>query len=338
MNIFLRMAMPLAPLAALALGSPALADSAPDPVGDWFGGLATPRGELMLLVHVAKDGKGALSATLESPDQGPGTIPVSEIAVDSGHMGWKVASIGASYTGDWNPATSVWQGTFNQGVGMPLSLARGLPPPTPAVAGLDGRWIGSIAVNGATLRLVVRIGTGERGTRASLDSPDQLAYGIGIRNLAHQGSSVSFDVPGARAHYAGALAADGTKIDGTWTQPGVLAPVIFERSTEAAQAGATARPQTPKPPFPYKSEDVGFDNTVENGVHLAGTLTLPEGKGPFPAAVLITGSGPQDRDETMLGHKPFAVIADFLTRHGIAVLRFGDRGVGKSIGDYSTAT
>jgi pimeloyl-ACP methyl ester carboxylesterase len=338
MIMLLRMAMPLAAFTAFVLGSSAVADGAPDPVGDWSGGLATPRGPLTLIVHVAKDGKGALSATLESPDQGPGTIPVSEIAVDGGHMAWKVASIGASYKGDWDPAKSVWQGTFSQGVDMPLSLAQGLPAPTPVVAGLDGRWTGSIAVNGATLRLVVRIGTGERGTRASLDSPDQLAYGIAIRNLSHQGASVSFDVPAVKANYAGVLAPDGAKIDGTWTQPSVSAPVSLARSTEAARGGTASRPQTPKPPFPYKAEDVAFDNTVEKGVHLAGTLTLPEGKGPFPAAVLITGSGPQDRDETLLGHKPFAVIADYLTRHGIAVLRFDDRGVGKSTGDYGTAT
>lgn len=83
---------------------------------------------------------------------------------------------------------------------------------------------------------------------------------------------------------------------------------------------------------------MAFDNPVESGVHLAGTLTLPAGKGPFPAAILITGSGQQDRDETILGHKPFAVIADYLTRHGIAVLRVDDRGMGKSTGDVSSAT
>jgi fermentation-respiration switch protein FrsA (DUF1100 family) len=83
---------------------------------------------------------------------------------------------------------------------------------------------------------------------------------------------------------------------------------------------------------------VAFDNPVQSGVHLAGTLTLPQGKGPFPAAILITGSGPQDRDETLLGHQPFWVIADYLSRRGIAVLRVDDRGTAKSTGDFAKAT
>ncbi len=191
----------------------------------------------------------------------------------------------------------------------------------------------------ASLRLVLRIATGERGTLAALDSPDQLAYSIAIGNLVHAGQSVSLDVPAVKAHYAGTLSADGSHIDGTWTQPGLTGtPVTFALSKVSANGGASSRPQTPRPPFPYKSEDVAFDNPVEKEVHLGGTLTLPEDKGPFPAAVLITGSGAQDRDETLLGHKPFAVIADYLTRHGIAVLRFDDRGVGKSTGNYAAAT
>lgn len=96
------------------------------------------------------------------------------------------------------------------------------------------------------------------------------------------------------------------------------------------------RPQTPKPPFPYRTEEVVVQSAP--GVRLAGTLTLPQGKGPFPAAVMITGSGAQDRDETILGHKPFAVIADRLTRDGIAVLRVDDRGFAGSTGDFASAT
>lgn len=97
------------------------------------------------------------------------------------------------------------------------------------------------------------------------------------------------------------------------------------------------RPQTPRPPFPYRAEEVAFDS-VPGQVRLAGTLTLPAGKGPFPAAVLITGSGQQDRDETILGHKPFLVLADALTRRGIAVLRLDDRGAGGSTGDFAKAS
>src|SRR5580698_6254740 len=100
---------------------------------------------------------------------------------------------------------------------------------------------------------------------------------------------------------------------------------------------AVAWAQNPQPPFPYKSVEVSYQNAA-GGVNLAGTLTLPEGPGRFPAVILITGSGPQDRDETILGHKPFWVIADFLSRRGIAVLRVDDRGVGGSTGEALKAT
>lgn len=104
-----------------------------------------------------------------------------------------------------------------------------------------------------------------------------------------------------------------------------------------ASAGFAQRRQEPRPPYPYSSEDVVFENRAAT-IHLAATLTLPPGKGPFPAAVLLNGSGRQDRDDTIFGHKLFLVIADYLTRNGIAVLRYDDRGAGGSSGDYDAAT
>lgn len=100
---------------------------------------------------------------------------------------------------------------------------------------------------------------------------------------------------------------------------------------------SAARPQTPQPPFPYAAEDVRVPNPGA-GITLAGTLFIPEGHGPFPAALLVTGSGPQDRDETLFGHKPFLVLADYLARKGIATLRCDDRGVGASEGNFALAT
>jgi fermentation-respiration switch protein FrsA (DUF1100 family) len=110
----------------------------------------------------------------------------------------------------------------------------------------------------------------------------------------------------------------------------------FPLALEPSDDAAPARPQEPEAPFPYEAVDVRFDSEAE-GVTLAGTLTLPPGDGPHPAAVLVSGSGPQDRDETVFGHRPFLVLADYLTRNGIAVLRYDDRGVGKSTGDIATA-
>ncbi|SEI53868.1 hypothetical protein SAMN05216327_102323 [Dyadobacter sp. SG02] len=98
-----------------------------------------------------------------------------------------------------------------------------------------------------------------------------------------------------------------------------------------------SRPQEPKLPYPYRSEEITFLNEHSN-IKLSGTLTLPAKEGSFPAVVLITGSGPQDRNEEIFGHKPFLIIADYLTRHGFAVLRYDDRGIGKSTGRFMTAT
>lgn len=118
-------------------------------------------------------------------------------------------------------------------------------------------------------------------------------------------------------------------------QRGRLAGLRVTPSTHPDAYGP--RPQTPKPPFPYAAEEVLYDNPTDSS-KLGGTLTLPKGDGPFPVVLLITGSGPQDRDSTMFGHKPFLVIADHLTREGIAVLRVDDRGVGKTTGKAATAT
>ncbi len=124
-------------------------------------------------------------------------------------------------------------------------------------------------------------------------------------------------------------------ISGYFFQSGLNFPTELSRAPD--KEVPLVRPQTPKPPFPYQSEDIEYDNPV-NGIHYAGTITYPESGGPFPAVLLITGSGQEDRDETIFGHKPFAVIADYLTRRGFAVLRVDDRQIGKSTGDLSRAT
>jgi pimeloyl-ACP methyl ester carboxylesterase len=202
------------------------------------------------------------------------------------------------------------------------------------VKGLDGRWEGAItSPGGAKVRLVLRVDTGPYGTIANLDSPDQLAYGIRLGGLTSSHGVVTFTAAAVHGAYSGVLSPDGKTISGTWTQRGSGRPLAFTRQ---AAVQPTARPQTPKPPFPYRALEVSVQSTP--GVTLAGTLTEPKGEGPFPAALLITGSGPQDRDETILGHKPFAVLADALTRRGIVVLRLDDRGFGKSTGDFATAT
>lgn len=201
-----------------------------------------------------------------------------------------------------------------------------------------GTWAGKLVVSaGVQYRIIFHITAGDDGTLAgTLDSPDQGATGLALSGVSVSGDSVRFEFATSNVVYAGAFAADHQSIDGNWIQGPMTLPLELARS-EGDTAGP-ARPQEPKPPFPYRSEDVTIPNPAAPGVTLAGTLTLPRGEGPFPAVVLVTGSGPQDRDEALLGHKPFLVLSDYLTRKGIAVLRYDDRGVAKSTGVYATAT
>lgn len=208
-----------------------------------------------------------------------------------------------------------------------------------------GDWGGTLQAGPTELPIVFHITEGDEGLSATMDSPAQGAFGIPMDAVVVAGDTLTLSLRAAQARYQGVLQADGT-VAGTWTQgpaalPLNLAPV--EAGAEAVDPDVpvipdpATRPQTPKPPFPYGSEAVRFPNPAGD-FELAGTLTLPQGEGPFPGVVLVSGSGPQDRDETLLGHKPFAVLADHLTRNGIAVLRYDDRGVGRSGGDFASAT
>jgi len=199
---------------------------------------------------------------------------------------------------------------------------------------IEGSWTGKLNAAGMELRMVFNFTMTAADTlKATLDSPDQAAQGIPLGGVRLAGDSLFVDAPMLKGYYKGTLTSD-TTVRGVWTQLGKEYPLNVSRQ-EAPPV--ILRPQEPKPPFPYKAEDVTFRNSTE-GFDLAGTITLPEGSGPFPAVVLISGSGAQDRDETLLGHKPFLVLADHLTRNGIAVLRYDDRGVGKSKGNMMNAT
>lgn len=200
-------------------------------------------------------------------------------------------------------------------------------------AGLTGTWEGSISVAGQSIRIVFRI---DASGVAVMDSPDQGGFDIPAEASTVENGLVRLTVPAIGGRFEGARSEDGRTLSGSLSQGGVTLPLILTRTSETA--ARLVRPQTPIPPFPYRSEEVAFDNAEAPGVRLAGTLTLPQGAGPFPAAILITGSGPQDRDETVFGHKPFAVWADALTRRGVAVLRYDDRGTAGSTGDFASAT
>jgi pimeloyl-ACP methyl ester carboxylesterase len=167
-----------------------------------------------------------------------------------------------------------------------------------------------------------------------MDVPEQDAVGIPIDKIVFDGSTLRLEITPIEGLFVGEFAEDSRLIRGQWTQGGAEMELVLEPTDERP---VLKRPQEPQEPFPYGVEDVIFRNT-EADIVLAGTLTLPPSEGIFPAVLLLSGSGPQDRDEAVFGHRPFLVLADHLTQSGIAVLRVDDRGVGGSTGDFSKAT
>jgi len=200
---------------------------------------------------------------------------------------------------------------------------------------IKGDWEGKLSVSGIELRLVFHI-TNENGYGGTMDSPDQGAYGIALGEITLSDQKVSVKVPSIGGSYDGTVVNDST-MEGTWSQGPAQLALSLSKKKEGEVSSAPRRPQEPKPPYPYQEEEVNIKNE-KAGVTLAGTLTIPEGDGPFPAAILVSGSGPQNRNEELLGHKPFLVLSDYLTRQGIAVLRYDDRGMGESTGNFANAT
>jgi uncharacterized protein len=194
---------------------------------------------------------------------------------------------------------------------------------------MKGNWIGAIEYNGMKLRMALKVERADdEKLTAKFDSIDQGAKDLPIDKINQDGLSVTFSADKLGFAYEGTLNAAGDELAGTLKQGPASLPLVFRRVKDLPVLG---RPQDPKPPYPYAEEDVVYVNTADK-VKLAGTLTIPKDCGPqnCPAVVLITGSGPQDRNETILGHRPFLVLADYLSRRGIAVLRVDDRGVGES--------
>jgi uncharacterized protein len=215
-----------------------------------------------------------------------------------------------------------------------LAAALALPAGAQAASDLAGTWLGELKTPAQSLRIVFNVTSEAGALKATMDSPDQGAKGIPTSSVAVDGRTVKIEAKLLGASYKGELSGDGKRIAGSWSQRGASLPLILEK-----QAGplVISRPQEPKPPFPYKAEEVSIAGK-KAGIKLAGTIVIPAGKGPFPAVVLVTGSGAQNRDEELLGHKPFLVLADYLARRGIMSLRCDDRGFGSSSGDFSKST
>ncbi len=203
----------------------------------------------------------------------------------------------------------------------------------PAQVPLDGYWKGPLKLPGGQLEVIfrlVKLSSGEYF--ATLDVPMQKVSRLAVTVTTHA-DTVVFLSAEADCRFTGRLLPDGTQLQGTWQQPGFKAPLTLVHSVLPAAAAGTRVRLTP----PYREENVTLDNQVANA-RLAGMLTVPAGPGPFPAVVLLSDAGSQDRNGTVGDFGPMGWLADYLTRRGIAVLRFDDRGVGESNGTAATAT
>ncbi|MGC9355862.1 MAG: alpha/beta hydrolase family protein, partial [Mariniphaga sp.] len=197
-----------------------------------------------------------------------------------------------------------------------------------------GNWSGKMVLSGSKLELIFKISLEENGKlSAKMDVPAQGAMNLPVSQIHVKTDSIFLQVAMIAGRFYGKMVND-TTIAGNWIQSGLNFPLTLIQTEKVTEL---KRPQTPQSPFPYQVEEVSYENT-KAGIKLAGTLTLPEKAENFPAVILISGSGAQDRDETIFEHKPFWVIADYLTKNGIAVLRVDDRGVGGSEGNTGNST
>ena len=199
---------------------------------------------------------------------------------------------------------------------------------------LVGNWSGKLDLPGQKLEIIFKISENEnKELTTKMDVPMQGAKDLQVSETRVKEDSLFLSVAIIFGKYSGKIISDSI-IEGNWKQSGMTFPLVLKKSEKIQEIN---RPQTPKPPFPYLVEEVEYNNTT-SGLKLAGTLTIPENAENCPAVILISGSGAQDRDETIVEHKPFWVIADYLTKHGIAVLRVDDRGVGGSEKGSTEAT
>lgn len=216
---------------------------------------------------------------------------------------------------------------------LPALLLLALAPLFPQTPDFEGRWLGTLDAGPNKLRIALRlVKTVGGGFSCIMNSLDQNPADVPADKVTVYGRTIVMEFPQIGGSIQVALRDDAKQLAGNLRQAGATLPIVFERTDSAVES---SRPQEPRKPYPYDEQEVGFEYS---GVKLAATLTLPRSQGPHPAVLLLTGSGAQDRNESVMGHRPFLVLADYLTRRGIAVLRADDRGVGGSTGNLSATS
>ncbi len=303
-------------------------------VKSWEGKLNTGAAELRLVLHITKIDEGKLSSAMDSPDQNVKGIPGDSTTFDGKNISINFPSIMGSFYGTVDEQFKTITGTWKQG-GMSLPLVLSEKTDGETKENFFAIWQGKLKTGAAELRLVFRFFKDQNDTiGVYLDSPDQGVGGFIGEKVVYGKDSVYASFPLINGVFTAKFNDDETKLIGEWKQAGTVFPLELEQNETIEKP---VRTQEPVKPYPYNEEQVKFENS-EAGISLAGTFTYPKEGNNFPAVILISGSGMQNRDEELLGHKPFLIWADHLTRKGIAVLRFDDRGAGESTGDFGSAT
>ena len=303
----------------------------------WYGVLKTPNRELRFVLELNTEHDSS-SGSMRSLDEGNQIFELTHVDSKHGKLTFSLPATEAAYASTLKNSETRSTGTWTQrGQQLPLSFEK--------VAKIPKRNIKAMftgTLNAIVQRIEVSIVELETG-QLYFNSVSQNAGGfIATKEISKDGV-ITFRVPAVQGVFRGRYQSEQkNKLQGQWTQGPVSLDLDLSKQVatterfEPRQSQKARRPQTPKPPFPYKIERVKIA-TPERGVTLAGTLTIPENR-VRAAVVLVTGSGPQDRDESIFNHKPFHVIADHFAQHGIATLRYDDRGVAESSGDFSAAT
>jgi pimeloyl-ACP methyl ester carboxylesterase len=329
-------------LAALGTAFSSQAQTVAPPEGIYAGTLQAGEAQLHILLHLIKTSGGSYRATLDSLDQGVFAIEASSVSISGAAVRLDVASNGAHFEGKFSANHKSIEGTWSQGgASLPLTFTRqpagGISrKAADALFPVEGLWQGALETHGMRLRFQLHVSHDTEGELiGALDNLDQGVSGLPGVKLTQKESAFHFEIPAVGGVFEGTLNAAKNELKGTWSQTGAENEELnFKRGEQPLEL---RRPQNPVRPYAYREEEVSFSNEAAH-VTLSGTLTLPKTGGPFPGVVLIAGSGPHDRDESIANHKPFLVLADFLTQKGIAVLRYDKRGMGKSAGVLEDAT
>jgi len=323
--------------AALPLAStvPAAAQS---PAGCWVGTMTVGTSVTRAVFEFAQSGN-SWSGAIHRLGAATRSDPWGSVSVEG-------ASVRTTFPSTLGTGTATFEGVVDAGglngtiqsagTGLAVEMMPvdpGIPDPA---TDLLGYWNGGLFQGDMlVLRLGLEIAPTACGqVHASMDSPDQGGEDAPATAVSFERNELIVEIGGIGGTFRGTANAARDSLSGTWSQMGQSFAMRLARGDGPV---SFTRPQDPQPPFPYEEVEVIYENP-DDGTRFAGTLTIPEGDGPYPAALMITGSGPQDRNESLMGHRPFLVIADYLTRRGIAVLRVDDRGVGGSTGNVMEAT